>query len=88
MQCCVSRLDKDPGWSKIVPKIVLKKVSVVNPDPHSFACPGSRSALEMQIRIQKHENEPKFAKKPIFLPFQNSFLIFLGTWYVFDLLPA
>ncbi len=36
--------------------------SVLDPDPHSFGCPGSGSVLEMQIRILEHQNWPKLKK--------------------------
>jgi hypothetical protein len=55
-------------------------------DPHSFGCPGSGSVLGMRIRIQEHENLPKFTNKPGFLPFKKAFeKAFVGMF--FYLLP-
>ncbi len=42
-----------------VPVNLILGASVVDPNPHSFGCPGSGSVLGMRIRIQEHENRLK-----------------------------
>ncbi len=41
------------------------KISVVDPDPHSFGCPGSGSVLVMRIQIREHGNWPKLTNNPV-----------------------
>jgi hypothetical protein len=60
-------MDPDPGGPKTYGSdgsgsatLESSLSSVVDPDPHSFCCPGSGSVLGMRIRIREHRNWPKF----------------------------
>jgi hypothetical protein len=79
VSCCSMSL-----WKVRLPGTVLVSVnwkvsvSVVDPDPHSFFCPGSGSVLGMRIRIQEHENWSKCINfKKAFVQFLFRHLMFL-----------
>ncbi len=48
------KLTRIPNVSR--DKLTPSVSSVVDPDPHSFGCPGSGSVLGIRIRIQEHDN--------------------------------
>jgi hypothetical protein len=78
------------AFSKIKTNMILTRkvgrASVVDPDPHSFGCPGSRSGsvLLMRIRIQEHRKWKKFTNKlwTWFLAFQKGFCRYLSSMFL------
>jgi hypothetical protein len=50
----------------------------MDPDPHSFGCPGSGSVLGMRIRIQSMEIDQNLQIDLVYA-FQKGFFTFVGT---------